>query len=133
MVPVSKREESLGSDTPGLFSSCQFSSGYSYRGGPLISASPRAIFKFSQCMSLIFGRHHRKVCIHKLTLRIYFAVLVSLKTEKVIDPIELKAEPTPADEILAQSIRISINGDSFEVYCQNLSYSHFKKCHFEKF
>ena len=84
-------------------------------------------------MSLIFGRHHRKVCIHKLTLRIYFAVLVSLKTEKVIDPIELKAEPTPADEILAQSIRISINGDSFEVYCQNLSYSHFKKCHFEKF
>lgn len=39
------------------------------------------------------------------------------------DPIEpeLKAEPTPADEILAQSIRISINGDSFEVFCQNLS------------
>jgi len=36
---------------------------------------------------------------------------------KVSDPVELEriAEPTPADEILAQSIRISINGDSFEL------------------
>ena len=51
--------------------------------------------------------------------------IVNLKTAevKVSDPVELEriAEPTPADEILAQSIRISINGDSFEVFCQNLS------------
>lgn len=39
--------------------------------------------------------------------------LISDTLVKVSDPIEL--ESTPADEILAQSIRISINGDSFEL------------------
>ena len=45
---------------------------------------------------------------------------MKVKVSNLIE-LESKAEPTPADEILAQSIRISINGDSFEVFCQNLS------------
>ena len=57
--------------------------------------------------------------------KVYLCLVpVSKKEESILEPIiepESKAEPTPADEILAQSIRISINGDSFEVFCQNLS------------
>jgi len=60
-----------------------------------------------------------------IALTVYLCLVpVSKKEEftsdplvKDSDPLELepKAEPTPADEILAQSIRISINGDSFEL------------------